>query len=170
MQVKTIALAVALSVVPGLLHAQFDFHVDGRDVQIHSFASQGFSYSNDNNYLTMKTSDGSFAFTDFGANVSMAISDKLRVAAQAYSRNIGRLGDYNVGLDYAFADYRFADWFGVRAGKVKTALGLFNDTQDTESLHTWAILPQSLYPLDLRANTIAHGCGYLRSGVSSQGG
>ena len=35
----------------------------GRPVQVHSFASQGFTYSDQNNYLTMPTSDGSFAFT-----------------------------------------------------------------------------------------------------------
>jgi len=53
MQVKTILLAAALSSAPALLHAQFDFKLDGRDVQVHSFASQGFMYSNDNNYMTM---------------------------------------------------------------------------------------------------------------------
>ena len=41
-------------------------------------------------------------------------------------------------------------------GIVKTVLGLYNDTQDMEFLHTWAILPQSMYPLDLRSSTIAH--------------
>lgn len=40
MQIKTIALAVALTVAPGLLHAQFDFQLAGRNVQVHSFASQ----------------------------------------------------------------------------------------------------------------------------------
>src|SRR5436189_1029365 len=92
------ALASLLCATPVALHAQFA--IEGRPVQIHGFASQGFTYSNDNNYLTMKTSEGSFVFT------------------------------------------------GARAGKVKTTLGLYTDTQDMEFLHTWAILPQSLYPLD----------------------
>jgi len=48
---------------------------------------------------------------------------------------------------------------GFRAGKVKTALGLYNDTQDAESLHTWALLPQALYPTDLRTSLIAHTGG-----------
>ena len=71
-------------------------------------------------------------------------------------RNIGTLGQWHPNLDWAFADYKFKDWFGVRAGKVKTTFGLYTDTQDMEFLHTWAILPQSLYPLDLRALTISH--------------
>ena len=156
MQVKTIALAAALSVAPCLLHAQFDLKLAGRDVQIHSFASQGFAYSNDNNYLSMKTTSGSFAFTDAGANISTRLTDKLRLGAQFYIRNVGELGNWRPDLDCAMADYRFKDWFGIRGGKVKTALGLHNDTQDMEFLHTWALMPQSVYPVDSRGDTIAH--------------
>jgi len=155
MQVKTMVLAAALS-VPGLLHAQFDFKLDGKPVQIHSFASQGFAYSNDNNYLTMNSSDGSFAMTDAGANISMSITDRFRVGAQVYLRNLGQLDKYRPQLDWAYGSYKLTDWFGVRAGKIKTALGLFNDTQDMGFLHTWVLLPQSVYPADLRSNSIAH--------------
>jgi hypothetical protein len=141
---------------PGLLNAQVDFKIADRDVQIHSFASQGFAYSNDNNFLTMKTSQGSFAMTDGGVNVSTQLTDKFRVGAQVYVRSVGRLGDWHPLLDWAYIDYRAKDWFGVRAGRVKTSLGLYTDTQDAESLHTWALLPQAMYPSDLRSATIAH--------------
>ncbi len=156
---KTIAFAALLCGLPVCLHAQVDFKIAGRQVQVHSFFSQGFGYSNDNNYLTMKTSSGSAAFTDGGANISMQVTDRLRIGAQVYDRNIGNLGNWHPQLDWALADYKFKSWFGIRAGKVKTVLGLFNDTQDMEFLHTWAILPQSMYPLDLRASTIAHTGG-----------
>jgi len=156
MQVKTIILAGAISGFPCLLNAQFDFKLAGRDLQIHSFASQGFAYSNDNNYLTMKTSQGSFAMTDAGVNISTHLTDKFRVGAQVYDRNVGSLGHWHPTLDWAVADYRFKDWFGVRAGKVKTVLGLYNDAQDADFLRTWAILPQSNYPLDLRSTYAAH--------------
>ena len=88
-QVKTILLAGAMSVAPGLLYAQFDFKIANRPVQVHSFASQGFAYSNDNNYLTMRTGSGSFSMTDFGFNVSTQLNDKFRVGAQFYDRNVG---------------------------------------------------------------------------------
>src|ERR1035441_4851765 len=156
MPLKRLVLAAALSVVPGLLYGQFDFKVEDRTVQVHSFASQGFAYSNDNNYLTMKTSQGSFAMTDGGANISTQLSDKFRVGAQVYVRNVGRLGGWHPLLDWAYVDYRAKDWFGVRAGRVKTSLGLYTDTQDAESLNTWALLPQSMYPADLRSATISH--------------
>jgi hypothetical protein len=158
-RMKTAVLAGLLCAAPAVMHAQFDFTVDGRQFQVHSFVSQGFAYSNDNNYLTMNTSQGTFAMTDAGVNVSTQITDKFRVAAQVYDRNMGKLGEWHPTLDFAFADYKFKDWFGIRAGKVKTVLGLFNDTQDMEFLHTFAILPQSMYPLDLRASTIAHTGG-----------
>jgi hypothetical protein len=133
-----------------------DFKLDGREVQIHGFASQGFIYTDHNNWLTMHTSQGSGAFTDFGANASMQVTDKLRIGAQGFDRNLGNLGEWHPSVDWALVDYRCKSWFGFRAGKVKTALGLYNDTQDFDFLHTFALLPQSIYPADLREAAIAH--------------
>ena len=147
-------LATGMLAFAPLLNAQFT--IDGRAIQVHEFLTQGFAYSNQNNYLTMPTSQGTFALTDAGVNLSSQLTDKLRVGAQAYVRNVGDLGNGHVEVDWALADYRFTDWFGVRAGKVKTVLGLYNDTQDAEFLHTWAILPQSMYPLDLRETSFSH--------------
>src|SRR5271157_137917 len=158
-KLKTLAL-IAMAGGAATLGAQdisnyTTFTVLGKTVQVHGFVSEGFAYSNDNNYLTMDTSKGS-SFTDGGVNISTQLTDKFRVGAQIYDRNIGQLGKWHPQLDWAYGDYKFKDWFGVRAGKVKTVLGLYNDTQDMESLHTWAILPQSTYPLDVRATNIAH--------------
>ena len=67
------------------VHAQ-DFRLFNRSVQVHGSLSQGFAYSNDNNFLTMKTSDSSPAFTDGALNLSTAVTDKFHVGAQAYDR------------------------------------------------------------------------------------
>jgi len=151
-----VAKLAFLLAIPAALQAQWDFTIDGCAVQIHSFAQQGFAYSNQNNFLTMNTSHGSFAMTDGGANISATLTDKFRVGAQVYDRNIGQLGGGHPQLDWAYGDYKFTEWFGIRAGKVKTTLGLYNDTQDAEFLYTWALLPQAVYPTDLRSNFIAH--------------
>jgi hypothetical protein len=148
-------VVVCLCISQAVSHAQ-EFKVLSRTVQVHGFVSQGFIYTNDNNWLTMNTSQGSAAFTDFGLNMSSHLTDKLLVGAQVYDRNLGQLGQYHPSLDWAVADYRFKNWFGVRGGKVKTTLGLYNDTQDFDFLHTFALLPQSIYPTDLRDATIAH--------------
>ena len=152
---RFVLLAVAAT-LPAMLHAQLNFNIDGREVQVHSFASQGFLYSNDNNYLTTDTSKDSFAFTDFGGNISAQINDKFRVGAQVFGYNLGHLGNWKPNIDWAMGDYRFKSWFGVRAGKVKTVVGLYNDTQDMQFLHTWALVPQSVYPMDLRGDDTAH--------------
>src|SRR5260370_24380865 len=133
-----------------------DFRLLDRDVQIHGFASQGFVYTNNNNWLTMNTRQGSAGLTDFGFNVSTSVTDRLRVGAQLYDRNLGQLGQYHPSLDWAVVDYRFKSWFGVRGGKVKTSLGLYTDTQDLDFLRVFALLPQSVYPTDLRDATTAH--------------
>ena len=147
---------LGLCIVPAAVWAQFNFTVAGRPVQIHSFGSGGFAYSNVNNYLTMKTSAGSFNMGDFGANISMVLSDKLRIGAQIYDRNIGELGAWHPQLDWAVADYKFRDWLGFRAGVVKTVFGLYTDSQDVSAVHTFALLPQSVYPTDLRDALLRH--------------
>jgi hypothetical protein len=140
------------------LQAQ-EFKLFDRQIQIHGFASQAFVYTGQNNWLTMHSRQGSGAFTDFGANVSMQVTDKLRIGAQIYDRNIGNLGEWHPSVDWAVADYRFKPWLGIRGGKVKTVIGLYNDTQDLDFLHPFALLPQSIYPVDLRDSTIAHTGG-----------
>ena len=132
------------------------FKVFDRTVEFHGFASQGFLYTGQNNWLSTHSSQGSGAFTDFGANLSSQITEKFHAGLQVYDRNLGNLGEWHPELDWAFGDYRFEPWFGVRSGKVKTVLGLYNDTQDLDFLHTFALLPQSVYPADMRDATIAH--------------
>jgi hypothetical protein len=151
--------------IPLALEAQ-EFKLFDRTIQVHGFVSQGFIYTNDNNWLTMNTSQGSAAFTDFGLNMSAPLTDRFRVGAQVYDRNLGQLGQYHPSLDWAVADYRFKTWFGVRGGKVKTTLGLYNDTQDLDFLHTFALLPQSIYPTDIRDATIAHVGGDLYGNIA----
>src|SRR3569833_2875110 len=91
---------------PSLLRAQLaQFTMGGRTVEIHGFASQGFAYSDNNNFLTMKTSQGSPAMTDFGANISTQLTDRFRVGAQIYDQNVGELGKWHPQLDWAYGDF-----------------------------------------------------------------
>jgi len=141
------------------LHAQ-DFKVGTRTVQVHGFGTQGFIHTNDNNWLTMNTSGaGSGAFTDMGLNMGMQVTDKMRVAGQFYDRKLGKLGAWEPLMDWAMVDYRAKPWLGFRVGKVKTVLGLFTDSQDMDFANTFALMPQSVYPIDLRDATIAHEGG-----------
>ncbi len=161
-----LAFAGVLGAIPAAVFAQdisqyTSFKVAGKAVQVHGFVSQGFAYSDNNNYLTMKTSKGSFDFFDAGITVSTQLTDKFHIGAQVYMRDVGNLGQWHPQLDWATADYRFKQWFGIRAGVNKTTFGLHNDTQDMEFLHTFALLPQSIYPSDLRDALIRHTGGDL---------
>lgn len=164
--IKAAAIAVCLCATAPMAFAQAALKVGSKEIQVHGAIQQGFVFSDGNNFLTMDTTDGSGAMTDGAFNVASQLTPKLRIGAQMYTRNIGELGNGQLQIDWGFADYRFAKAFGIRVGKVKTPLGLFNDTQDLEFLHTWALLPQGVYPLDLRSITIAHVGGDVYGSVS----
>ena len=61
---------ICLFADPNFLQTHRISKILDRMVQVHGFASQGFIYTNDNNWLTMNTRQGSGAFTDFGLNMS----------------------------------------------------------------------------------------------------
>lgn len=147
------------------LHAQ-EFRLFNREIQVHGFATQAFVKTDENNWLTMNTANGSAAFTDFGLNLSTHVTDKMFAGGQIYDRNLGQLGQYHPSLDWAVVDYRFKNWLGVRGGKVKTTFGLYNATQDQDFLRPFALLPQSVYPTDVRDATIAHLGGDLYGSLS----
>jgi hypothetical protein len=149
-----VALTVSIS-----LHAQ-EFKIGPRTVQVHGFGTQGFIHTNDNNWLTMNTSGvGSGTFTDMGLNMGMQITDNVHIGGQFYDRKLGKLGDWEPLMDWAMVDYRPKPWLGFRVGKVKTVLGLFTDSQDMDFNNTSALMPQSVYPIDLRDASIAHEGG-----------
>jgi hypothetical protein len=97
--------------------AQFDFKVEEREVQVHSFASQVFMYTDQNDYLSADTTRGAFTPTDAGLNISTQLTDKFRVGAQVCRFNVGKLGRYVPELAWAVADYKFRNWFGLRGEK-----------------------------------------------------
>ncbi len=149
-------LILVLFGISGIALDGQEFKVLSRTVQVHGFVSQGIASTNDNNWLTMNTSSGSAAMTDMGVNMSVPITDRLRIGAQVYDRDLGELGQWHPSLDWGVADYRFKDWLDFRGGKVKTVAGLYTDTQDLDFLRPFALLPQSVYPIDLRDATLGH--------------
>jgi hypothetical protein len=125
-------------------------------IEVHGFVTQGFLFSSNNNYLTMQSSSGCAQWTDGAASISDSLTDKLRVGIQLHMYQLGQLGGSSVRVDWASGDYRFNDYFGVRAGKVKTVLGLFNDSQDVDAVFLWILLPQGAYPVDNESVFLSH--------------
>jgi len=125
-------------------------------IEIHGFATQGFLYSSHNNYLTMNSSSGSLQWTDGAVSFNDSLTDNLRVGIQFHIYQLGQLGGADLQVDWASGDYRVNDYLGFRAGKVKTPLGLFNDSQDVDAVFLWILLPQSMYPADNKSFYLSH--------------
>ena len=147
---------IFLFIFAGSMSAQ-----DFSGIQFHGFVTQGFVFSTHNNYLTMQTSSGSLQWTDGAFSISDSINDNLRVGVQIHMFQLGQLGGANVHVDWASGDYRVNDYFGFRAGKVKTVMGLFNDSQDVDALFLWTLLPQGSYPVDNEGFFLSHVGGEI---------
>jgi hypothetical protein len=116
--------------------------------EIHGFVSQGYIRTTSNNYLARsKTRRGSFEFAEVGINFTEPLSDNLRTGIQLFARDLGSLGNYEVKADWFYVDYRFADWLGLRAGRIKVPFGLYNEINDVDSARVPILLPQSTYPI-----------------------
>lgn len=136
-------------------------------LEVHGFVSQGFIKSWDNNYLA-NSERGSFEFSEVGLNFTKRLTDRLRIGAQLFARDLGPLGNYSAKFDWYYLDYRFFDWLGFRAGRIKIPFGLYNEVNDVDSARVPILLPQSIYPIASRdyllAQTGVELYGYLPLG------
>jgi hypothetical protein len=114
-------------------------------LQVHGFASQGALLTSDNNYLA-RTERGSLEFTEAGINFTKALDDRLSLGLQLFARDLGPEGTYSAKFDWLYLDYRWRDWLGMRAGRVKLPYGLYNDTSDIDAAQPVILLPQAVYP------------------------
>lgn len=120
------------------------------EIDIHGFVSQGFLISTDNNTLSADTEDGTFQFNELGINFGKELTDNLALGIQIFSRDMGKIGNNDVVIDWAYGDYRFRDWLGLRAGIMRITHGFYNETRDIDMLRTAILLPQSVYPENTR--------------------
>jgi hypothetical protein len=164
---KKILLGVIALALTALAHG-FAQSLEDLNIQIHGYATQGFLYTTNNNILTTHSSDGSPAWTEAVLNIGAQPIPKLRIAVQGRYFLLGNFGN-DITLDWAAADYKADDRFGLRFGKVKTPSGLFNDIQDIDPSYMWSLLPQSIYPISSRNSILAH-YGGVAYGTLSEGG
>ncbi len=166
----SLGLVLALSLVATRAYAVGIGGAEGDPtaVEVHGFVGQGFMLSKDNNYIDGNSSHGSAQVSDVGLNVTKTMGDKLRFGMQLFAQDFGTSGTYVPTVDWAYGDYRFADWLGIRLGRVKIPFGLYNEVNDIDSARTFILLPQGMYPLSYRqylfAQTGGEVYGYLRIG------
>ncbi|HEY2858205.1 MAG TPA: hypothetical protein VGJ21_07295 [Terracidiphilus sp.] len=145
--------------------------IDDLNLQIHGYATQGFLYTTHNDAFYAATTNGSPAWTEAVVNMTVQPKSGLSVGVQARYQLLGTSGN-SITLDWAAADYRVNDNFGVRVGKVKTPWGLLNETQDIDPSYMWALLPQSVYDLTTRNADLSHygAIAYGDFGLGVRGG
>jgi hypothetical protein len=124
---------------------------DPDQIQIHGFASQGYLRSNHYDYLGAETEDGTVEFNEFGLDVMSNLTDHLRFGIQLFARDFGDVGNDKVTIDWAFGDYRYRNWLGLRIGKFKKAFGMYNQIRDIDAARTAIFLPTSVYSESTRS-------------------
>ncbi|MGH8592046.1 MAG: hypothetical protein ACREXX_22855 [Gammaproteobacteria bacterium] len=127
--------------------------------QVHGFLSQGYFKTSANNVFGNSDENGSLDFTEIGINASWTPLPRLQLSTQLISRRAGEADDGEIELDVGLADYSFLDTaelrFGVRLGRVRVPLGLYNDTRDVAFTRPSILLPQSIYPDITRALSLS---------------
>ncbi|GAB6094662.1 hypothetical protein JCM14469_09140 [Desulfatiferula olefinivorans] len=145
MNKRLATLAITMLVMAFSGHAQaLDLTETGK-VTMHGFITQGYLLTDDNNFLADTEDDGTSQFNEIGINFSSDVSERLRMGIQFIARDLGQMGNHEVTIDWAVADYSIIDWFNVRAGKIKMPRGLYNTGRDIDMLRTFVFLPQSIY-------------------------
>ncbi len=152
---NSILLMILLSV-----SAIFAQGVEG-NVNVHGFMGQSFILSQGNDFMVANSKNGSHELNEVGLTITSQITPKFRVGFQLLSRDFGDQDNNKTQLDWAFADYRFKDYLGVRFGKVKLPYGLYNEGRDTDILRPMVFLPQSIYDEQYRPYLLAYqGTGF----------
>jgi hypothetical protein len=124
-------------------------------VTLRGFVSQGYLKSSANRFLDTDTDEGTFAFTEAALNFSAQPLPKVRVAAQLFARDLGTQGNNRVALDWGLGEYRAWDALGVRIGRVKFPVGLYNTLADADVTRPEIFQPSGLYPPERRDLTNA---------------
>ena len=117
-------------------------------IQIHGFGSQAAVRTSDNRWFG-NSPDTSFDFTELALNVSARVDPKLLFSAQVLFRRAGDMYNGDPVLDYGLADLTLHSSaegrFGVRLGRIKNPLGIYNETRDVPFTHPGIFLPQVVY-------------------------
>jgi len=141
------------------------------DYQIHGSVAQGFALSGGNNAYGDSES-GSLDFYEIGLNGTVQLAPGLLASGQLQMRDAGANDNGALRLDYGLLDYQFARDanynLGIRAGRVKNPLGLYNDSRDVVFTRPGIQLPQSIYydSQGLRSVLFSNDGGQLYGGYS----
>ncbi|MDJ0840087.1 MAG: hypothetical protein QNK37_26480 [Acidobacteriota bacterium] len=134
----------AAVVLLSVLAPSFPAPAQMEDLRIHGFLSQGYLESSEFDFWA-ETQGGTFEFSEVGLNINKRLSDNLRLGLQLFARDLGDIGNHEVILDWALAEYQWRNELGFRIGKIKQPIGFYSLESDIDLLRDQIFLPQSLY-------------------------
>ncbi len=114
-------------------------------LSFHGFASQAFEKTSDNRVGTAPTEKGTFALSEAALSLTWQPSSRLRIGAQLFGNDFGSEGNNRVTIDWALGDYRWRDWLGLRAGRIKLPNGLYSIVVDADVARPEVLQPQGAY-------------------------
>ncbi|MCP4111005.1 MAG: hypothetical protein GY749_36690 [Desulfobacteraceae bacterium] len=127
-----------------ILAAVEGFGYEAGDIQIHGYISQGYLKSDHNNFIA-ETEEGSFQFNETAINFSAYLAPGLRAGMQFLARDFGNVGNDEVVIDWAYADYQWLEQLAFRAGKMRMPLGFYSETRDIDMTRSTILLPAGVY-------------------------
>jgi len=114
---------------------------------IGGFASSNFSatdssvpYNGEKN--VGHDNQGSFSSTRVGLTINSEINKRVRFAGQMFT---AKAVDFDLIIDWAFAELAITDDLSLRAGKVKFPAGILNEYKDVGYAMPWITAPAVIY-------------------------
>lgn len=115
---------------------------------MHGFASQALIKTSANRYFG-ESDKTSLDFSEIGVNASLRLRPRLLLAGQLLARRAGEMYEGDLSLDYGLIDLILSSSserrVGLRAGRLKNPLGLYNETRDVPFTRPSIFLPQVVY-------------------------
>jgi hypothetical protein len=119
------------------------------NLQVHGFITQGAILTSDNNFFGESDDNLSLDWTESAINASWSPWQRIQLSGQLLARRAGEGSEGDVRLDYGLLDLLLVSAldqrFGIRLGRFKNPLGLYNDTRDVAFTRPSILLPQSIY-------------------------
>ncbi len=119
------------------------------NLQIHGFFTQSGISTTDNNMYGDSEHSISGDLREAGLNLFYTPLNNLSFSFQGLYRKAGRVDNDTVDVDYAFMDINLKNYasgrYGLRLGRIKNPIGLYNETRDVAFTTPSIILPQGIY-------------------------
>lgn len=116
------------------------------NINVHGFLNQGYIHSPDTTYGGPDSEDGTFKFREAALNGSFRINDQAKVQGQVMYRELDAI-EAGTTLDFLFVDYLMTSQidssFGVRVGRIKNEIGLYNSSRDIPGARPGILVPMS---------------------------